>query len=121
MSKQEKLISADKLLEWINYGLERAETFKPKEDVIEGSVQTLELLAEQIEAGTFNADPVPAIKPREVIIKDQTTSGTDVEDEIGNITQDMIDANPHYNKVYITKIYEDEWEIVGRLEVVKDE
>lgn len=65
MSKQEKLISADKLLEWINYGLERAEEITLLDQTITSSVKTLQILAEQIEAGTFNPDTVPNIKPGE--------------------------------------------------------
>lgn len=90
MSKQ-KLISAEKLQKWID------ETFKkklPTESIEyrDGRETVLDLLEMQLTIGTFNAEPVSTIKPGEIVIKDQTTSGND-----------------------------DEWEIVGRLEVVKDE
>ncbi|MFD2752404.1 hypothetical protein ACFSUM_18625 [Virgibacillus siamensis] len=67
MSKQEKLISAEKLQEWIDEMFNKRFT----NDVYgyqDGRQSILDLLEQRINDGTFNADPVPTIKPGEELL-----------------------------------------------------
>ncbi|MFI2856949.1 hypothetical protein ACH6EH_07385 [Paenibacillus sp. JSM ZJ436] len=57
---------------------------------------------ELLELAKQSTSPVPTIKPRETVVKDLTTRGTCDAYEIGEIVQDILDANPDYNKVYVT-------------------
>lgn len=61
MSKQEKLISADKLLKWID----SEEASVLWEDPY--GIDKYQLVIGEIKAGTFNPDPVPTIKPGDII------------------------------------------------------
>lgn len=66
MSKQEKLISADKLLKCLKkeLGFCIKEKFNEKNSRFHlGRETVLTDIIRQIESGTFNPDPVPTIKP----------------------------------------------------------
>ncbi|MFD1179499.1 hypothetical protein ACFQ3W_24825 [Paenibacillus puldeungensis] len=85
----------------------------------EGSATTLEWLKKEIESGKFSLDPVPLSTIKQQIkIIDQTTTGTDDEDEVGEVVQRLLDKHPDYNKVYVARLMPYDWEIVGRLEVI---
>lgn len=69
MSKQEKLISAEKLQEWIDETFERK---LPTESVEyrDGRETVLNLLEMHLTIGTFSPDPVPTIKPGHIVNMD---------------------------------------------------
>ena len=75
MSKQEKLISADKLMEWLSRKM------WDRED--KGNYYAYESVQDEIEAGTFNPDPVPTIKPGDRVKQTHWGYGivNDIKDE----------------------------------------
>lgn len=66
MSKQEKLISADKLLEWLASKMTHA---------YDDSFFAFESVQEEVEAGTYDPDPVPTIKPGDKVKHEEYGEG----------------------------------------------
>lgn len=79
MSKQEKLISANKLNNWIIAELGKRYP-EEQSQYVDGRETVLEILRWKIVKGELDADPVPTIKPGDKVFKPGYGSGVVIQE-----------------------------------------